>query len=100
MDEKLWKIMDSKIDEVIHHSDEILAITTSLGSLIESREDEEANTFGIALGRVYNAFHYQTRRILKRDATAEEFQEFVVMLSKRAGEIKKALQAARQAVHA
>ncbi len=89
MDARLQNIMNSKIDEVIRKSNEILAIAKSLESLID---DEGEAAFGIALGRVYNAFHYQTRRILKRNATEQEFSEFVSLLSTRAGEIKKALQ--------
>jgi len=92
MDARLKNIMNSKIDEVIRRSDEILAITKSLESLID---DEEKTAFGIALGRVYNAFHYQTRRVLKRDATEQEFMEFVGMLSTRADEIKKSLHLGR-----
>ncbi len=88
MDARLQNIMNSKIDEVIRKSNEILAITKSLESLID---DEEDTAFGIALGRVYNAFHYQTRRILKRDATEQEFRELVSMLSARAEEIRKSL---------
>ena len=93
MDPRLKNIMNSKIDEVIRRSDEILTITKSLESLVD---DEEETAFGIALGRVYNAFHYQTRRILKRDATEQEFMELVGMLSTRAEEIKKALQLCKQ----
>ncbi len=89
MDARLRTIMNSKIDEVIRRSNEVLAITRSLGSLVD---DEEKVAFGIALGRVYNAFHYQTRRVLKRNATEQEFREFVAMLSPRAEEIKHALQ--------
>ena len=93
MDARLKNIMNSKIDEVIQRSNEIFVITKSLESLID---DEEKTAFGIALGRVYNAFHYQTRRILKRNATDQEFREFVTMLSTRAEEIKKALQLSKQ----
>ena len=31
---------------------------------------------GIAAGRLYNAFYYQTRRLLQRNPTAKEFKEF------------------------
>ncbi len=96
MDTRLQNIMNSKIDEVIRKSNEILAITKSLESLID---DEEETAFGIALGRIYNAFHYQTRRILKRDATEQEFREFVDVLSTRAEEIRKSLQLCRQYTH-
>ncbi|MFQ5920442.1 MAG: hypothetical protein ACE5JV_00295 [Nitrososphaerales archaeon] len=94
MDPALQKIMETKIDEVIRGSGEILAITKSLQSLISDEEEKVA--FGIALGRVYNSFHYQTRRVLKRNATEQEFSEFVVILAKRAGEIKEALRLGRQ----
>jgi c-di-AMP phosphodiesterase-like protein len=88
MDARLKDIMQHKIDDVINQSDEIIAITRSLGTLVD---DVDNVAFGIALGRVYNAFHYQTRRVLKRNATDPEFGEFVQMLSARAEEIKKAL---------
>ncbi len=93
MDARVRTIMSSKIDEVIRRSNEVLDITKSLESLID---DEEKVAFGIALGRVYNAFHYQTRRILKRDATEQEFREFVAMLSPRAEEIRHALRVGKQ----
>lgn len=47
--------------------------------------------FGIAVGRIYNSFHYQTRRTLKRNATKDEFAEFLDILAKRADAIKNAL---------
>ncbi|MFQ5969384.1 MAG: hypothetical protein ACE5J2_02675 [Nitrososphaerales archaeon] len=89
MDARLQEITNSKIDDVINNSKEIITITRLLK---DSTDNKQEIAFGIALGRVYNAFHYQTRRILKRNTTEQEFREFVDMLSKRAGEIKKALQ--------
>jgi hypothetical protein len=47
--------------------------------------------FGIAVGRIYNSFHYQTRRALNRNATNEEFAEFLEILAKRADEVKNAV---------
>ena len=88
MEDRLSGIINTKIDDVINKSAEIVTITRALGKLID---DEEQICFGIALGRVYNAFHYQTRRILKRNATEGEFNEFVEILSKRTEEIKIAL---------
>lgn len=96
MDARLREIMNAKIDDVINKSKEIIAITSSLKELTD---DKQEIAFGIALGRVYNAFHYQTRRILKRNATEQEFREFVDMLSKRGEEIKKALQLSMQYAH-
>lgn len=90
MDDKIKEIINNKIDDVINNSDEIIHITNVLHELIENKEQ---TAFGIALGRIYNAFHYQTRRILKRNATDEEFNQFVELLSKRTEEIKSALRA-------
>jgi len=89
VDNRLKSIINSKIDDVVNKSDEIIEITRALQKLIDN---EEQTAFGIALGRVYNAFHYQTRRVLKRNATEDEFNEFVEILSKRTDEIKVALQ--------
>jgi len=89
MDNRLEQIINTKIDDVINKSDEIVMITGRLKKFVD---DEAQISFGIALGRVYNAFHYQTRRILKRNATEDEFNEFVEILSKRTNEIKMALQ--------
>lgn len=89
MDDRVKNVINSKIDEVINNTDEITVITRTLKKLID---DEEQIAFGIALGRIYNAFHYQTRRILKRNATEDEFREFVDLLSSRTHEIKGMLQ--------
>jgi hypothetical protein len=32
---------------------------------------------GIIVGRIYNAFYYQSKRILTRDPTKQEFKEFL-----------------------
>ena len=37
---------------------------------------------GIAAGRLYNAFYYQTRRQLRRDPTLKEFEEFADLVHK------------------
>ena len=83
------KAVLEKIAETVSNVGEISKIVQSLGGIpVESRSDF---ALGIAIGRVYNSFHYQTRRALKRNATEEEFAEFLSILEKRAGEIKKAL---------
>jgi hypothetical protein len=89
LDARVRKAVLGKIDETVSNVDEVLQIAQSLDHIpVESRNDF---AFGIAIGRVYNSFHYQTRRALKRNATEEEFAEFLGILAKRAGEIKRAL---------
>lgn len=89
MDARVKKAVLSKIDEAISNAAEVKMIQDSLKMTVAGKDDFE---FGIAVGRIYNSFHYQTRRILRRDATAAEFSEFLALLSGRAAEIRRALQ--------
>ena len=77
MDEKLSEIINQKIREVFENTDEIQTIIESLKEL---SSDQHSFAYGIVVGRLYNSFHYQCRRILKHDPTKEEFTEFVDML--------------------
>lgn len=89
MDARVKKAVLEKIDETLSNVDEISEIRQSLGHIPVGSQDDFA--FGIAIGRIYNSFHYQTRRALKRNATEDEFAEFLSILAKKAGEIRKAL---------
>jgi hypothetical protein len=89
MDARVKKAVVGKIDETVSNIDEISKIRQSLGHIQVGSQDDFA--FGIAVGRIYNSFHYQTRRALKRNATEDEFAEFLDILSKKAGKIRKAL---------
>ncbi len=89
MDGRVKKAVLAKIHETISSTEEISKIQQMLRHIPLTKNDDF--TFGIAIGRIYNSFHYQTRRILKRDATEEEFAEFLDILAKRADAIKNAL---------
>jgi hypothetical protein len=89
MDARIKKAVLAKIDETISSADEISKIQQYLRHIPVGSQDDFA--FGIAMGRIYNSFHYQTRRALKRNATEEEFAEFLGIFAKRAECIKKAL---------
>jgi hypothetical protein len=86
MDEKLQKIIEQKIDSTFEKSDEIQNIVHSLEEL-----STQKNSFalGIIIGRLYNSFYYQCRRILKRDPTEKEFSEFLELLEKHKSEFLK-----------
>jgi preprotein translocase subunit Sss1 len=86
MDEKLRKIIEQKIDSTFEKRDEIKNIVHSLDEL-----SSQKNSFalGIIIGRLYNSFYYQCRRILKRDPTEKEFSEFLEILKKRKFEFLK-----------
>ena len=94
MDARVKKAVLAKILETISSTDEISKIQQMLRHIPISSLDDFV--FGIAMGRIYNSFHYQTRRALKRDATKEEFAEFLDILAKRADAIKTALKQQQQ----
>ena len=90
MDARVKRAVLDKINETISSADEISKILQNLRHIPVGSQDDFA--FGIAVGRIYNSFHYQTRRALKRNATEEEFAEFLEILAKRADYIKKAIE--------
>ncbi|HEX6067379.1 MAG TPA: hypothetical protein VFZ05_01145 [Nitrososphaera sp.] len=90
MDPRVRKAVMSKIDEAVTSAGEIRQIQSSLKAVPGSQNADFA--FGIAVGRIYNSFHYQTRRIIGRNATEEEFSEFLQILSKNASRIREAFQ--------
>lgn len=88
MDPKLKEKINQKIKEVEENSDEIFKIAKSLEKL---RTHPDSFSYGIIVGRIYNSFYYQCRRILKRNPTKEEFLEFLDILRKRQKEILNSL---------
>jgi hypothetical protein len=90
MDDRVKKAVLGKIDETVSNIDEISKILNSLEHIPIGSQDDFA--FGMAIGRIYNSFHYQTRRVLKRNATEDEFAEFLDILTKKADNIRKALE--------
>jgi len=84
VNKQLEEKLNQKISEVADKSDEILKVAQSLDEL-----NANSNSFGygIVIGRLYNSFYYQCRRILKRNPTNEEFEEFLKILNKKQKEI-------------
>jgi len=72
MDEKIKNILIKKINESLHHNEDI-------EELVSCFENVDFNSFhtGILIGRLYNSFFYQHRRVLKRSPSDEEFKEFI-----------------------
>ncbi|HXG06552.1 MAG TPA: hypothetical protein VNI77_04410 [Nitrososphaera sp.] len=89
MDARVRKAILDKINETVSNASEISEIVRSLGHIPVGNRNDFA--LGVAIGRVYNSFHYQTRRTLKRNATKEEFNEFLDILADRAVELQEAL---------
>lgn len=65
--------MEEKIQEILSNKDEIKKLLQGLSSI----DDSKSFVLGIIVGRLYNSFYYQTKRILDREPTSHEFNEFV-----------------------
>ena len=73
MNETLLKKIEQKIQDIISNKDEIKQLIQMLSNI----DDSKSFALGIAVGRIYNAFYYQSKRILNREPTKEEFEEFL-----------------------
>ena len=83
MDEKIQKILEEKIYESTSKRNEITLLVKALGGAKPLSVGR-----GIIIGRLYNSFYYQSRRILKRSPTDQEFSEFVKLLKKHENELE------------
>ncbi len=73
MDEIILKKIEQKIQDTISNKDEIRQLVQSLSNI----DDSKSFALGIMVGRIYNAFYYQSKRILNREPTKDEFKEFL-----------------------
>jgi hypothetical protein len=73
MDEKLMEKIKQKIHQTISNKEEIQQIIKLLSNI----DNSKSFALGIVIGRLYNAFYYQTKRILNREPTESEFAEFL-----------------------
>ncbi len=84
MDESLLKKIDQKIQETISNKDEIKQLIKSLSSI----DDSKSFALGITVGRIYNSFYYQSKRILNREPTKDEFEEFLKFIQKKKSDLE------------
>ena len=73
MDEILLKKIEQKIQDSISNKDDI----KELIKLLSTIDGSASFALGIVVGRLYNTFFYQSKRILKRDPTKQEFEDFL-----------------------
>jgi len=73
MDEILLQKIEQKIQDTISNKDDIHELINSLSTI----DNSKSFTLGIVVGRLYNAFFYQSKRILNREPTKQEFNEFL-----------------------
>ncbi|MDA0756150.1 MAG: hypothetical protein O3C04_03665 [Crenarchaeota archaeon] len=80
MDEQIMKILEKKINEIKIENNQTKQIIDEFSNL-----DPTSFSSGIMIGRLFNSFYYQHRRILKRNPTDNEFNELVKFLKKELG---------------
>ena len=68
--------MQEKIHETMVKVKEITLLINSL----KLSSDVNSFGYGVMIGRLYNSFYYQSRRILKRDPTEKEFSDFIELV--------------------
>jgi len=76
MDKIILQKIEEKIKDTISNKDDIQQLIQSLSSL----DNSKSFVLGIVVGRIYNSFYYQSQRILNREPTKEEFQEFLELI--------------------
>ena len=77
MDEQIIKVLEKKIEEMKNEDKKIKQIINEFSNF-----DSTSFSSGMLIGRLFNSFYYQHRRILKRSPTDIEFNEFIELLKK------------------
>lgn len=73
-----------KIHETISNKEEI----RQLIQLLSNIDDSKSFALGVVVGRLYNAFYYQTKRILNREPTEFEFTEFLEFVKSKKSDLE------------
>jgi len=84
MDEILLKKIEQKIQDSITTKDDI----KELIKLLSTIDDSKSFALGIVVGRLYNTFFYQSKRILKRDPTKQEFEDFLKFIENKKSDLE------------
>ena len=80
MDEQIIKILKKKMDEIKNEDKKTTQIIDKFPNF-----DSISFSSGMMIGRLFNSFYYQHRRILKRSHNDIEFNEFIEFLKKKLG---------------
>ena len=80
MDERIIKILENKIVEIKNEDKKTIQIINEFSNF-----DSHSFSSGMMIGRLFNSFYYQHRRILKRSPTDMEFNEFLEFIKSKLG---------------
>ena len=84
MDGTLLIKIEQKIQEMLSNKDEI----KELIQLLSTIDDSKSFALGVMVGRIYNAFYYQSKRILNREPTKDEFKEFLEFVKNKKSDLE------------
>ena len=84
MNETLLKKIEQKIQDSISNKYEIKQLIQSLSDV----DNSKSFALGIVVGRIYNTFYYQSKRILNREPTSQEFEEFLEFVKNKKSDLK------------
>ena len=85
MDDLLLQKIEQKIQDSISNKDDI----KELIKLLSTIDDSKSFALGIVVGRLYNTFFYQSKRILKRDPTKQEFEDFLKFIENKKSDLER-----------
>ncbi|NIM25579.1 MAG: hypothetical protein GTN35_05315 [Nitrososphaeria archaeon] len=85
MDKTLKNKIEEKFQETLSNKEEIQKLLQALSNI----DDSKSFVLGVVVGRIYNSFYYQSKRILDREPTSEEFNEFMEYVKSRKSEFEK-----------
>ena len=85
MDEILLKKIEQKIQDSISNKDDIKELIKSLSTI----DNSKSFALGIVVGRLYNTFFYQSKRILQRDPTKQEFEDFLKFIENKKSDLER-----------
>ena len=57
--------------------------------MLSDVDNSKSFALGIVVGRVYNTFYYQSKRILNREPTKQEFEEFLKFVKNKKPDLDK-----------
>ena len=84
MNEVLLKKLEQKIQDTISNKDDI----GELIKLLSNIDNSKSFALGVVVGRIYNAFFYQSKRILDREPTKNEFEEFLEFIKNKKSDLE------------
>ena len=85
MDEIILEKIKQKIQDTVSNNDEV----KQLIELLSDVDDSDSFALGIVVGRIYNTFFYQSKRILNREPSKQEFEEFLKFIKDEKSALKE-----------